>query len=421
MRSRFVTVLLIVMLSHALSGKTFGTMLTVVEFSQPPNYALCTDKDDAQQLTDGKLAAFPIWTKKDAVGWAALTPIAMQIRLADGSSVQSPRTGTLRLHSAKGLSAGVDVPRQVDVYARDSADKLRLVGSLAPDSVKLMDKSTHWLDVEIRAATDTVVLVLHASGDYLFLDEVEWRPSGTAHLQAIGPTASSVRTALEDSTRRMSAALVQAVETEAERVALPLAKQAIHAWIQDPWTEIDPARAREQLSNQAQLVDIRGYAGEHESACLGIVVGKEVAIGGLTVMVTGLSAESVALFEVRPVMAANGKRVYDPLVPLKDGVPLTVRPGVPIYIWLDLNLAVLGPGTHRFEIHLKGRNHVFTVPAVATIAAYSGAGTKRLHAVNWAYLSDMPIFRNRDAAVRDLVLHGINTFVNSRYRCNINL
>ena len=411
MRSRFVTVLLIVMLSHALSGKTFGTMLTVVEFSQPPNYALCTDKDDAQQLTDGKLATFPIWTKKEAVGWAALTPIAIQIHLADGSSVQSPRSGTLRLHSAKGLSAGVDVPRQVDVYTRDNHDKLRLVGSLAPASAELSDKSAYWLDVDIQAAAGTLVLVLHASGDYLFLDEVEWRPSGTADFPAIGPTASNIRTALEDSTRRMSAALAQAAETESARVALPLASQAMHAWAQDPWTEIDPARAGEQLSGQSPLVDVRGYAGEHESVCLGIAVGKEVAAGGLRVTVSGLSTESVKLFEVRPVVAANGKRVYDPLVPLKDGVPLTVRPGIPIYIWLDVNLAVLGPGTHRFEIHLEGRNHVLNVPAVATIAAYSGDGSKRLHAVNWAYLSDMPIFRNRDAAVRDLVLHGINTFV----------
>jgi len=411
MRSRFVILLLIVMMLHALSDKTFGAMLTVVEFSHPPNYARCTDKGDAQQLTDGKLAAFPIWTKKEAVGWAALTPIAIQIRLGDGSSAQSPRAGTLRLHSVKGLSAGVDVPRQVDVYARDGTDKLRLVGSLASDSVKLMDKNTHWLDVEIRAATDTVVLVLHASGDYLFLDEVEWRPFGAADLPAVGPTANNVRAALADSTRRISAALVQAAETESARVALPLSAQAMHAWIQDPWTEIDPAHASEQLGGQPPLVDIRGYAGEHESVCLGIAVGKEIAAGGLKVVVSSISGESMKLFEVRPVMAANGKRVYDPLVPLKDGMPLTVRPGVPIYIWLDLNLAVLGPGTHRFEIHLEGRNHVLTIPAIATIVAYSGAAAKPLHAVNWAYLSDMPIFRNRDAAIRDLVLHGINTFV----------
>ena len=411
MHFRYVTALLIVMLSQGLSNHAVAGTLTVVEFSQPPNYMHCTDNDDAQQLTDGTLAAYPMWMKKEAVGWAALTPIAIQLRLADGSSVQSPRAGTLRLHSAKGLSAGVDVPRQVDVYTRDHREKLRLVGSLTPSSATLSDKSTHWLDVDIQAATGTLVLVLHASGDYLFLDEVAWRPSGTAHLPASAPVTSNVRTAMEDSTRRVSEALERAVEREDAQIALPLASQAMHAWIQDPWTEIDPARAREQLSGQPPLVEIRGYAGEHESACLGIAVGKAVAADGLNVMVRGLPAGSVKVFEVRPVVAANGKRVYDPLVPLRDGIPLKISSGVPVYIWLDVNLAVLGPGTYRFEIHLEGRNRVLTVPAMATIIAYSGAGTTPLHAVNWAYLSDIPIFRNQDAAVRDLVLHGIDTFV----------
>jgi len=412
MDRRSATILLLTgILSQVIAGNVLAGTLKVEEFSHAPNYALCTDNGDAQQLTDGILAAYPIWMKKEAVGWAARTPIAIRLRLTDGSSVQSPRSGTLRLHSAKGLSAGVDVPRRIDIYTRDNQDKLRLVGSLDPAPAMLRDKSAHWLDIDVQAASGTLVLVLHASGDYLFLDEVEWRPSGIAHLPANAPITSNVRTALEDSARQLSDALVQAAETEAARAALPLANEAMHVWIQDPWREIEPARAREQLSTQVPLVDIQGYAGEHESACLGIAVGKEVAAGGLKVTVSGLSTESVTLFEVRPVAAANGKRVYDPLVPLRKGIPLTVKPDIPIYIWLDADLAVLGPGTHRFEVRLESRNHVLTVPAMATIAPYSGEGSTRLHAVNWAYLSDMPIFRNRDAAVRDLVLHGIDIFV----------
>src|ERR1051325_2293200 len=163
MQMILVTLVVIIMLLASFAGNAAAETLYVIGFSQPPNYAACTDDDDIRQLTDGKLAAFPIWTKKEAVGWAALTPIAIQLRLPDGRSVHSPQAGMLRLHSAKGLSAGVDVPRRVDVYTRDSADKLRLVGSLLPDSVKLIDKNAHWLDVSISAATDTLIFVLHAS------------------------------------------------------------------------------------------------------------------------------------------------------------------------------------------------------------------------------------------------------------------
>jgi hypothetical protein len=406
-----VTVVVSLMLLASFACNAAADTLTVIGFSQPPNYALCTDDDDIRQLTDGKLAAFPIWTKKEAVGWAALTPIVIQLRLSDGSSVQSPHAGTLQLHSAKGLSAGVDVPRQVDVYTRDSTDKLRLVGSLTKDSVMLIDKSTHWLDVDVSAATGTLVLVVHATGDYLFLDEVVWRPSGVGLMPANASIITNVQSAMEDSTRRTHEALITAAKAETERIALPLESWAMHAWIQDPWAVIDPARAGEQLTIKQPAVDIRGYAGERESACIGIAVGEAVAAGGLRVTVDGLPAGSVKIFQVKPVLAANGQRVYDPLVPLTDGVRLTVRPGVPIYIWLDLNLRTLGPGTHRFEIRLEGGSRAISVPGMATVTAYDGNGTKPLHAVNWAYLSDMPIFRNRDVAVRDLVAHGINIFV----------
>lgn len=410
MRRRLLVILLL-LLPHAFSGVTSATVLSVVELSPAPNYASSTDPADAQQLTDGATTAYPIWMKKEAVGWAALTPVTIQLRLGDGSSMESPRAGTLRLHSAKGLSSGVDLPRQIDVYTRDPNNNLRLVGSTTPVSGDFNDKSAHWLTLDVRGATGTLLLILHAAGDYLFLDEVEWLPAGKGSLPVNAPIANSVRNAQEDSTRRISDALRQAGEAETARVALPLASRAMHAWLEDPWAEIDPARAGEQIRDQPPRIDIQGYAGEHESVCLGIAVGEEAATSGLRVTVSGLPSESVKLFQLTSVTAANGKRVYDPLVPLKGDAPSGVKAGVPLYIWVDVNLAMLGPGTYRFEIRLESSNRVLTIPAVATIATYSGAGTKPLHAVNWAYLSDMPIFRNQEAAVRDLVLHGINTFV----------
>lgn len=404
----------IVMVVALLAGQTAEAavgLLTVVEFSQPPNYALCKDENDSRQLTDGKLATFPIWMNKETVGWAAFTPVAIQLRVAGGSSVGSPQAGRLRLHSAKGLSAGVDVPQQISVYTRDHTDKLRMVGSLTPESVKLKDTNSHWLEIDVSAVTDTLVVVLHAAGTYLFLDEMEWHPSGVGHIPATSPIIANVRMALEDSKRHTRETLAKAVEMETERGALSLDGRAMHAWIQDRWGVIDPMRARDHIGARAPEVEIRGYAGERESICVGIVVGEAAAVGGLLVKVDGLPAASAKLFELRSVIAANGQRVYDPLVPLNDGMRLTLRPGVPSYIWLDVNLATLGPGSHRFQISIEGSSQTISMSGAATVMAYDGNGTKPLHAVNWAYSSDLPIFRDREAAVNDLVTHGINTFV----------
>jgi hypothetical protein len=407
----YIFIIIVGVLLVGQTGKASAASLTVMGFSQPPNYALCTDDNDPRQLTDGEVAAFPIWMKKEAVGWAAFTPVAIQLRVGSGNATGSPQAGRLRLHSAKGLSAGVDVPQQINVYTRDSTDTLRIVGSLTPDPVKLKDANTHWLEIDVRAVTDTLVVVLHASGSFLFLDEIEWHPSGMGHIPATSQAIATVRTALEDSKRRTRETLIHAAEVEIERGKVSLERRAMHVWIQDPWGVIDPARARDHIGMGTPAVDIRGYAGERESVCLGIVVGEAAAVGGLRVKVNGLSAASATLFELKPVIAANGQRVYDPLVPLSDGLRVTMRPGVPSYIWLEVNLAMLGPGSHRFDLSLEGNGQTIAIPGVATVMAYDGNGTKPLHAVNWAYSSDLPIFRDREAAVTDLVTHGINTFV----------
>jgi len=345
------------------------------------------------------------------VGWAAMTPIAIQIELVSAGNVRHPQSGTVRLHSAKGLSAGVDLPRYVDAYARDNEGKLRLVGSSASNSGKLNDKSSHWVDVNIQAATNVLVLVLHAAGDYVFLDEIEWRPAGMGRLPASPRSTSNLRTALEDSTRRLSQILQKTAASEVEEAALSLPTQAMYTWNQNPWKEIDIAGVHQQMNNRPSLIEVRGYSGERESICLGIVVGEAIAINGLQVKVKGLSAPSVKFYEVKSVVATNGKQVYDPLVPLGKSGKLSARAGIPVYLWIDFDLVALGPGQHRFEVRLDGGGQSQSIPGVALISAYTGKGTKRLRAVNWAYLSDMPVFRNKSAAARDLVQHGINTFV----------
>src|SRR6185437_5143774 len=143
----------------------------------------------------------------------------------------------IQLHSAKGLGAGVDVPRHVDVYARSSDGTLSLVGSLAAYSRKWSDKRDHWLAVDLQVATEALVVVLHASGDYLFLDEIEWRPSGMGRFPTIPSGVANVRTALEESTRRVSRSIERAAAVEAEGAALSVPTNSLHVWSQDPWED----------------------------------------------------------------------------------------------------------------------------------------------------------------------------------------
>lgn len=390
--------------------QSFADELAVAGFSHPPNYARSTDSDDIRQLTDGALASFPIWTKKETVGWAATTPIAIQLQLSGKRGGPFPQAGTLRLHSAKGLSSGVDVPRHIDVYARDASNRLSVVGSLAPDSERVADKSTYWLDVPVQGATDSLVVVVHAAGAYIFLDEVRWEPAGVGQLPTSTTIEGDVRAALKDSTRRVSKALIQGAELEAEKAAVPVSEQAIVVWNEDPWGDIGAARAARPVSDQVAPVELRGYAGEHESACIGLVVGQALAESGLRVTVSGAPHKALKLYEVKPVVSANKKRVYDPLVPVEASGTLSARAGIPLYLWIDVDLAALGAGTHEFQVHLEGGPRTVTIPGHVVINPSQG-NMKRPHGINWAYRSDMPIFQNASVVVQDLLSHGIDTFV----------
>jgi|CXWL01.1.fsa_nt_gi hypothetical protein len=407
-------ILAVIAVSYAVwlscTGLAGADTLAVEMFSHSPNYALSTDSNDIRQLTDGILATFPIWTSKQTVGWAAFTPIAIRLRIAKVGTNPGIHAGTIRVHSAKGLGAGVDIPRHIDVYTQGPGGHFHHVGSVTPSSEALTDRQAHWLAIPVSAATDVLVVVLHASGDYVFLDELEWRPAGAGQI----PTATSLpdaNTILADSTRRTRDVLTRAVEAEIVRTAIPLEARAMHAWIEDPWGAIDPKRARGRVGAALPTLHILGYVGEHESLCLGVVAGKDASSSGLRPTVTGIPSEAIRLFEVRPVMAANGQRVYDPLVPLGINARIALRPGEPGYLWLDVNLAALGPGIHHWTLHVEGAGQTISIDGTATVMGYDGDNLKPLNAINWVYLSDLPILRQRDAAIRDLAAHGINTFV----------
>lgn len=201
-------------------GPAEANTLAVETFNHPPNYALSTDPYDIRQLTDGVLAPFPIWTSKQTVGWAALTPIAIRLRVPKGEANHPMQAGTIRVHSAKGLGARVDIPRHIDVYTQGPGGQFQLVGSADPNSEALADKSSHWLAISVSAATDTLVVVLHAAGDYVFLDELEWSPIGAGNI----PTAVAlpdVNAVIADSTRRTRDALTRAIEAEIRGATIP--------------------------------------------------------------------------------------------------------------------------------------------------------------------------------------------------------
>ena len=385
--------------------------LTVTGFSRAPNYLYCTDREDKSQLTDGRLSEYPIWVEKGTVGWSETTPIAIEVSFGDEAATRSPRAGTLRIHTAVGTYAGVNIPRQVDVYARGPNRRLVLVGSLSPNTSDESGNRGVWLEVPVSAATEALILVLHASGAFLFLDEIAWQPSASRRMPVSATRTYETLDAITDSSERLNELLLNRADM-AVRAAQPQARgSSLTAWVEDPWAEINPVRSISQIARARRVIDIVGFAGERESVCIGIAGGHNALDGGLSVTLDGVPDESVRLSVVRPVVAANGKLVFDALEPIDGRIRKPARFADPVYLWLDFDLGILGPGLHQFSIRVTGSGNAVSLPGTARVTPSLPKRSKALRAVNWAYLSDTPVFHEMEVASRDLLDHGINVFV----------
>jgi hypothetical protein len=387
-------------------------LLTVKSFSSPPNYNLCTDSNDKQQLTDGRVTHFPIWLRKGTVGWQSRTPIAIRIRFPDKVRTRKPHAGILRIHSVRGLYAGVELPQHFDIYSRANNGQLWHVGTYSLDPKHLKDKKTHWFDIEVAYATEELVLVIHASGKFIFLDEISWEPAGYATEIPQPPLIQNLKAALDDSALRLNESFKQKIHQN--KIITHARVNNPEIWIQEQWGVLNSNVDRNNISSLQKSMEVMGFSAEHESLCIGIK-GNGASSHRAIINISGLKSNSYEIFEVQQVFAANGEQIFDPLVPLASDNTLMLKVITPTYIWIDIDLSKLDVGLHQFNLNVAINGVSKVVPGNIRIIESPRSPSSKLHAINWAYQSDMPIFRNADAAEKDLVAHGINVFVAHPY------
>ncbi len=391
------------------------TTVQVREISSQPNYATTTDRGDSVQLTDGVVTNFPMWTKREAVGWTATSPVTFSLNLHRGQArSRESHSGSLRIHTAKGLYADVDVPHQIDVYSTDTDGRYLKVGSLSPDTQQLADKTHHWLTVPVSYATDTLLVVLHARGEFLFLflDEVVWQENETSGSLPKDRPVGSKTQALTDSVEGLRTNLLSRAVTQSA-VSPPLSSETeILWWAQDPWGHLPldiPAKERDTLPKRFM---VEGFQGEQESICLGLRTWVSGSPSPVVLNVAGLPAESVRLYNVIPIVAANGQVVYDPLEPLGPEHTLALRTDKSNYAWISFDLRTIPVGTHTFTISILGSSGREVATATGELLVRAALPlVRKPAAINWAYINDNPIWRNPEVAFQDLVAHGINVFV----------
>lgn len=373
-------------------------------FSVEPSYPLTRDDNDLEQLSDGVLNPFPIWTHRASVGWQKVLHVVIAGRLrADSDSA-----GQLRFRVARRTEAGVEPPARIDAYCDLGDSVVRHAGSYQGSPGGLEDARLHDIAIPLNVICEQIQLVLHSRGTNIFLDEIGYEktagqlPGGVPEtsLLATDMVADSKARLRKEYLRRNDEMLSKIASFRSGHPALELKPCA--PWAGEPIRSGAPAH-----TGPIQVIGVRG---EHEPFCVGLLTEPPEAL--VSVDVSGDSNRAVKLFEVDEVVAADGRVVRDPLLAL-EGAPLEIqtRRGV-AYLWADVDLAHFPPGTSKLQLDfaLDGYEIKRSIDVHVSI---SGAAITlpEVDATVWAYSDSMPVWRTRRAAVQDLHEHGVRVAV----------
>ncbi len=158
------------------TGKNIASGCSV-SFDPGTSYPLCTDPDDAKQVTDGKYTTGGFWTEKEAIGWAVASPYHIKVDLGQ----VKPISGLMYSTAARG-TAGVFWPIALVVQVSDDDVDYHYVGDLVSmdrpngELPKLAEKDvrhqfkTNKLRTHGRYVT---ISIITGGGSYAFCDEVE--------------------------------------------------------------------------------------------------------------------------------------------------------------------------------------------------------------------------------------------------------
>lgn len=249
-----------------------------------PNYALCTDPDDAIQLTDGAYTVGYFWTQKTTVGWRKAYPVHITVDLGEVAPIAGASFST-----AAGV-AGVSWPEAVYVLVSDDGANWRSLGDMVRLSMKhglppADTYATHRFATADFRACGRYVQLLVAQSPYCFVDEIEiyrgedaWLGDPPAGEAVATPeqffvqtkVASSIHWRLHNDLEAARAAIRAAALPPAERDALLAradtlaeALESLPREVPDGFRTVLPLNAihADIYALHAPLLRARGFAG----------------------------------------------------------------------------------------------------------------------------------------------------------------
>ncbi len=345
-------IIIIIILSLNISDSAYSLPdnqlpITIVKLDPYPNYGISKNNLNLSYLTDGEISIRKMWKNNGFSGWSRVSPVLIVLKLMsiDSDLHNTPRnmSGIIKFHLAKDTQSEVDLPARIDVFGRATNGMFTYLSSVQPKSNLYVDNSSHWIETELTGVFCELYLVIHAKGQYIFLDEVIFQEK-ILDVRDHTTLVQEVKNPISDSLARLKVAYLSdyaEVPGIVDAWVDGFGDDNTVIWSESPWDEIPhhPTVNYIKLRMDKQI-DLVGFNWEHESACIGILnTASHKKYLNISIK-PSIVENGVRFFIVKPVLAANGKYVYDPLVPIEND-EVVIPPRSKAYIWVSVELKQL--------------------------------------------------------------------------------
>ena len=341
------------------------------------------------RLTDQSVNALRMWTRAGAMSWTQPIPVVVSASISRKFIGQK---GTVKIHMAMRQKSGVKLPARIDVYAEAADNQVHHIGEWRKEESEIKQSrllDSVWIEIPIANIFKDIKFVIHSDGRFLSFDELElYVRNDDDHADA--RVGSAYKPVVQDSLQRFSKNINHQLNFDMpldlnDQPEMEL--QLVHSWADFPDAEQGEVLETLLFSSTERVKLLRLINRSEQERC-----------------VEPISTLPLSMSWVEPVLAVNGLKKYDPLVPVK-GCKLLPTLGH-AYLWLAVdsqskhqegNLFIKTDDKTIREIMLKSERIV-------------KKDTSCLKVDVWAYQNEKPIWNNKQQAQALLKSAGVNVF-----------
>ncbi len=357
-------------------------------FTPKPNYQLCTDDSDINQLTDGKTSGCK-WTQTSTVGWVKSEPyVEIVIDLGQKCVVRE-----VDIHSIGGGAATVEFPEFIAVLLSDSGSQFRFARVVSSRALKDIRSNSNTgipqvMSIkDINAAGRFVKLITRPQGRSVFMDEIEVMGEKYIELNLredleVVENDNKLLNAIEKhlliedniaeiqkySEQNNSLSKVLTTNQLLDENYLRKQKAQIYKRKYEKPFVCIPANPMEivfekeiYLHESAKEINIQMWQNEYESAAFNIINCSEQSMI-ISISISPLigrdgrtidSSKSITIRRAQYVIASQIGSIADALI-LLSSRSIEIQPGELVQIWLTIHNSELSAGDYNAKIAVSG-------------------------------------------------------------------